>query len=402
MERDIHSSLSILERIRSLSIADWRRRLVCDPDSIHSLFVDDVDISSLFCDNPTTNDGTVRALIVEYNRLHPATEEESRLRDEGIFQNETERQIATLDCLCEMFGNLRFRHGRIQDYRALSNGFILLETRTKDYKLRDKGIAVCDLSSDKDFLEFTANWDDSSDPDDERAFSWQSFLCHPLPPSNSAIIVDRYLFQSRKTNKNAYIWGVNNVVDLLKKIIPDCFKGNYYVTILFEQNQLGDGIETILNDINHLIRRNLSERLSANQFRLIISFVAVRDPKGETNAKIKAWKDLHNLIHDRSVFTNYYVIDASGSLNVSGKDERASRWQKVQYKAILSGVDNPYQKPNSIPIITEKKFLYKLFSSIKAAPSEAYQCYAYNFKEKRVTQCLEQSIENNLISFRSI
>lgn len=406
MERVVHSSLTILEqRIRNLKETTRERMLmlVCDPEAIHSLYVDDVDISCLLGDSSVMDDGTVRSLITAHYRKHPLTYEQFCLREEtGSFGDEEEDRIADLNELCERFGNKRFKHGRIQDSKALNNGFVIQETRTQDFELRNKGIVVCDLSSDDAIIELTANWDDPSDPDDEDAFSWQSFLCHPLPPSNSAIIVDRYLFQSSEEYPKAYKWGVNNVVDLLRKIIPNSFNGDYYVTLIFEQDQLGDGIENALNDINYLIRKNLSERLENKQFRLMISFVAVKKPPKGKGPKTEAWKSLHNLIHDRTICTNYYVIDASGTLNVSGKEERASRWQKVQYHAILNGVDNDWQKLKSIPLITERKYLFKLFSFIKAAPSYTYQCYAYDFKEKRVVKCSENRIKNNLISFQTL
>ncbi len=390
MERVLHSSLRILERISALASTDIRKRLVCDPNCVAALYVGNDDIIGL----SQSDNIPVRTIVRDYFNAFPLTKEEHLLLEEGLCENKELTQIHLLDNLCEMFGDQRFLYHKRLNPEVLKNSVVIQENHTKDFALRNKGIEVCDLTSDKQLTELSAHWSDPTDPDEEDAFSWSAFLCHPLPPSSSAVIVDRYVFTEKGYKRSAH-----NIINLLNTVIPKDYEGRYFVTIIFEYNQLGDKINSALNEINKIIRWHLSGRLADKRLKLNIDYIAVRQPRD--CPKTEAWVNLHNLTHDRYIFTNYYLISASGSLSVSDKESRATRWQKIHYDAILSGIDNPYQNYKSIPLFEEKRYFYKLFNYIKAAPSNAYQCYHFNLKEKMVTECTEDDIQNDLISFRT-
>lgn len=404
MERALYSSLRVLDRIRSFPASDWRKQLVCDPDTINVISIGKHELSRLLQLDESIEEGTVRSIVRKYyNTCHPSKDEMLLLED-GIYENEELMIIHTLDSLCEMFGDERLKYCQNPQPEAYINGIILQDEETDLIDLKKKGILVYDVDAGPDLALLTDEWKDLSDPDDNAPFSWDSFLCHPLPPSNSALIIDRYLFQVKEGKngdvKKWYYAGINNVVDLLKVIIPNDFEGQYFVTLVFEYNQLGDHILDALNEINYRIRQNLKERMAIHKSKLTLSYIAIKDPKNQESAKLDAWKNLHNLFHDRDVYTNYYWVFATGALNVSAKDKHASRWQKVFYEAILHGVNNPRQKLSSIPLYIEAKSINKFYSFIKAAPFDSYQCFIYNNDDKRVNCCEEQFIRNNLFSLR--
>lgn len=404
MERALYSPLWVLERIRSFPASDWRKQLVCDPHTINVVSIGKHDLSRLLQLDESIEEGTVRSIVRKFYNEYRPSREEMLLLEEGFCEKDELKIIQSLDSLCEMFGDERLKFCRNPQPEAYLNGIILQDEETDMINMKNKGMLVCDIDSDPDLTQLTDEWHDLSDPDDDTPFSWESFLCQPLPPSNSALIIDRYLFQVKEGKnggvKKGYYAGINNVVDLLKTIIPEDFEGQYFVTLVFEYNQLGNCILDALNEINFKIRQNLQERIARRTFKLTLNYIAIKDPKNQESAKLSAWKNLHNLFHDRDVYTNYYWIFATGAINISAKDKHASRWQKVFYEAILHGANNPRQKLSSIPLYIEAKSLNKFYSFIKAAPSDSYQCFTYNYEDKKVNYCEEQFVRNNLFSLR--
>lgn len=400
MDRSLHFSLSVLEQFHHSK--DWRRGIISSyPEVITAVYVDTKDISSLLNGNAIDDEGTINSVIKTYYK--PTKEQAQILEDGGKCDDELLNRLHELYMLRECIGKERFLYINNINPHLFYNSVFFRDSRDEYYSLRKKGIEVCNINSEMGLDELTANWFDPSDPQGEDDFSWSSFLCHPLPPSNSAVIADRYLFDSGRNN-----YSINNLSDLLKAIIPDSYEGQYNVTCLFETESIGDDIEKSLHYINKGVRRNLTSLLEGNKLKLNMNFIAVdkapKKKKGDNDdPKLSAWQNLDYLIHDRCVYTNYYLITASGDVKVSGSYGHAYRWQVIEYKAFLNGIDNRFQNPRSIPLIIEEKFFYKLFSFIKAAPSDHYRCYSYNYDERRIAESpnKELSIKNNLVSFKS-
>ena len=402
MERSLHFSLNVLRGILHLGSTDWRKWIITSyPNTIVAVYVDTNDIRAFLNGQTIDDEGTITSIVKKYYK--PTREQWDILEAGRRCEDDVINNLHDLKQLVESIGSDRFLYVKDIKPQLFYNSVFVREKCDEYSLLRNKGIAVCSLNSNTGLQELIASWFDSSDPEGKEDFCWSSFLRNPLPPSNSAVIVDRYLFGR---GRNSY--SINNISDLLKAIIPNSFEGHYFVTCLFEADQVGDDIEKSLNYVNKGIRENLFSLLGG-KLKLHVNFIAVKKAperkKGEEeDPKIEAWQNLDYLIHDRCVFTNYYWISATGAIKVSGSNGRAYRWQIIDYKAILTGIDNAFQKKQSLPLFIEGKFFYKLFSFIKAAPSYSYKCYSYNYDEKRITECVnkELSIKNNLVSFKSM
>ena len=196
MDRSLHFSLSVLKKIRHLPSSDWRKWIITScPKSISSIYIDTKELVSILNGQIINDEGTILSVIKKYYR--PTKEQYSILTNGGKCDDEILNGLHDLYELCECIGSDRFLYTKDVDPRLYYNSAFIRNTREDSYyQLRNKGIEVCDINSELGIKELTANWFEPSDPEGEENYNWSHFLRHPLPPSNSVVIVDRYLFGS--------------------------------------------------------------------------------------------------------------------------------------------------------------------------------------------------------------
>jgi len=126
---------------------------------------------------------------------------------------------------------------------------------------------------------------------------WLDFQCY-THPFNAIIIVDNYLFSFPKNLED-------NVFKLLKVLLPksDLCTTIDIMIIASELYKYEDSGETVsINSLNNQIKKFLTTELNLRNFRLSLI---------KTSKKIKQY-------HDRTIFTNYFVIKSGYSFTVCG------------------------------------------------------------------------------------
>ena len=388
MIRSLYCSFDTIQKVQSLDASDWRKTILHKLDSV---FISSSELIEKISRIKLNDHITLEEVINEAQSLFPLSEEEAIVQDDGAFIDDEYEFIEYLEELLESFDDGIISFVQCATPELCECGAICEDVIEDKAFFNNKGIATLDINSDPEVQRFQDHLYDTTNPDE--CFSWRSFLAKPLPPSNSAVIIDRYLFITKEKNTQFFYWGAKNVVDILKAIIPPVISDTFPVAILFEYNQLVGNpmwpkyipIKDCLRRINSFIYNKLKEYNPSAADKVRISYIGIKDPKKLTECnKIDAWKALHNHIHDRLICSNYYWISATGALSASDgtEEESASRWQNVHYLEVLHGAGHPYQKLTALPLFKTMEYLNKLSDCFKAAPSDSYVGYFYNRSKK--------------------
>lgn len=411
MIRSFYCPISLLERERLLDSRDWRKEIIRELDAV---LISDDELRRRFPGIPFLEGESLDSIITNYNKNRQITSfsNYSKIQEGVGFDTEDyflaqEEIVSQLDELREEFGD-RLQHTNAISPESFVNG-ATCKSLSSEISIKEHGVFEFDDIDDLQVTALQRGWYEDPDPNIENNnFSWKEFLCNPLPPSNSVVITDRYILQAKEYDSQLYLKdGVKQIAEILNCIIPCDFKDIYYVTIVFEHNQLSGNtkwknpkpITECLKEISINIYNELSYK------NIQINYVAIIDPKSvKWHPKKNEWKSLHNHSHDRRVITNYYWILATGALSVSeqleeSKEEKAARFQHVELYTLFRGTENRDQKIASIPFFKINDFLKELTLFIKTAPPAAYMCYTFNSKLKQIKKGDERLIANNLLSF---
>lgn len=375
MERTLYCSLGLLDRVQALEASDWRHYVFHKLDVI---YINRAEVEKRFPElRLSQEDYSIEAILEYAESSISMSEEEYIMRDEGLMQENS--SLVFFQTLRDSFGARQVRFVGNVEPSICENGAVCEDVVDDVEDYARMGIFSFDPYTDPNMGILQDHIYSTTTAYEH--FSWSELLCKPLPTSNSAVIVDRYLF---KSNQYGYGRSVFNVVELLKTIIPLKLKGPYSVSIVFEYEQLkgnnGHGeLMKSLAEINNSIYHELKK---CNR-DVKLTFIAVKDPKQSKNPQ-KTWKQLHNHIHDRYVLTSYYWLFATGELSAENTNETASRWQNVQYMELLYGVGNKYQRIGTIPFIKITEYLNMLMDLIGSAPSDKYYLFRYDYKQKKI------------------
>lgn len=126
----------------------------------------------------------------------------------------------------------------------------------------------------------------------ETEHNWMSFLKDiKNTPSNTLIVNDRYLF---KNDDNLSKNGVHNALEIINAILPDNFKSDYHVLLVFDASKLKTGISfsNIANWLNKGIK-------ALRSYSIVFELISVKE-------NTYLWENTHN----RRVLSNYSITRA--------------------------------------------------------------------------------------------
>lgn len=133
----------------------------------------------------------------------------------------------------------------------------------------------------------------------EKSRGWHELIIPgATTPSNSLVFIDRYLFSSDSGNITSKD-GVENVYDILNRILPTSLGVDYHVLLIFDASKLGkeDTFERISTQIN-----SLKKRLN-RPYNIIIETVSIS--QNDFN---------YDETHNRRILSNYFIIRVDRSL----------------------------------------------------------------------------------------
>lgn len=164
-------------------------------------------------------------------------------------------------------------------------------------------------------------------------FSWEDCLqtkdkqniCNIIP-SNSLVIVDRYLFtgggsktlpKDEEKIESEMEFGLENIESILKCLVPSSMKGNFNILLMFdpvsmldkpkakeELDQYNRQINSYCDIIVYRLQEFIKKEFPQN--KILLEILAV-----EYSSEIA---DYYSETHDRRVLSNYYLIRASRNI----------------------------------------------------------------------------------------
>lgn len=168
-------------------------------------------------------------------------------------------------------------------------------------------------------------------------------------PSNSLILVDRYLFCSDtgETLQDSY----DNIEDMMEAFMPDYFDSEYHLCIIFDANILQDRDIKIL--LNCEKSRDFSYQEKEKAFAEISAKLNIIKNKFEKRHKYtvilevlncdRRDKESYDKTHDRTIISNYFYATASHKLKAYRNGQPMLK-QKIDilplYSKGLSGISD--------------------------------------------------------------
>lgn len=377
------------------------------------------ELQDLYEYNNTCNPADWRPMILRnLDSVYALSDEKTSPSDESTFisfadgsTSQVGNPIAKISYLNEWLGERLTIVTGIEEIfpQRFLNGALCKSVAPDLNALGRLGIEAIDDIDDKWVKSLREHW--YEDTVQNKGFTWEAFFGNSLPASNSAVVVDRYLFFKMRN-------GAFNVGSILNSIIPDDYDQQYNVTIVFELNSLewrqeekkkdkrkllpNKLVKKDIEDIN-LIGKIICQAVHHNK-QVCLDFIAVLDPKEKEDkmgrdASYFKWANLHNATHDRRIITNNYLVMAtqaiSSSCNKGGKI-LATYSQRIMFESLLSEVDNQRQK--IIPFFSIETQLRGLSDRLSRAPVDSYCCFHFDQENSQLRDCGLDSLRNPLLS----
>lgn len=197
-------------------------------------------------------------------------------------------------------------------------------------------------------------------------YSWKEFLDRfhvgEEIPSNSLIIIDRYLFSPNEGMD--YRNGIRNLYAILDELLPKTFSDEYQILLIFDDTKFATP-----NLAKKLTPRELKE---FNERGLKFVVKEIQDIKKRIRSYIptieiltinsQAGHEIYSETHDRRLISNYFSIDATRGFSAFLPEEDHKKeiiysgpnyatWkQKLNFESIYAHIENSDQGRTSLPI----------------------------------------------------
>lgn len=189
-----------------------------------------------------------------------------------------------------------------------------------------------------------------------KLYSWKEILApfHKVktPPSNAMVIVDRYLFSHVKRVDVDYKNGIRNVFAILKELLPDTFKGEYQVLLVFDPTKISN--KATIADVTKGLQ-NIKKLIRPGKYVPTIELLPI---------SVDYDQEIYSETHDRRIISNYFSIDASHGFSAilpskMRKDDityigygEATYGQKITFNGHYHGIDKDEEDLNmdALPI----------------------------------------------------
>ncbi len=239
---------------------------------------------------------------------------------------------------------------KLQVLHAISCPTILCDISPEEAEKIRSEYGVCCYASNDDSTPFLVKqgWTiETSDPENES--NWEWFYEGSDRTCNSALIVDRYLFQNEwnKDNKlpdDNLDDSINNLRSIVDGILPETLNhGDFVLTIVCENSKVFTGKAGHFVPIQKLVKRIESiKNYIHRSFKYDIEVFLV-----------ERGRPFYSETHDRFVITNYTVTEASHKLKAYRSPNISLCNQKISFSYIFC---KPHQK-SSMSSVTQKRVL---------------------------------------------
>ena len=195
-------------------------------------------------------------------------------------------------------------------------------------------------------------------------------------PSNALVLIDRYLF---KHIEAYYGNGFDNVISILKELLPHELGTTYHITIVFDRKEI-DPLYSF-DTIAKRLYENVEEM--GYSYPITMEVLGVVEPLR-----------LYYSTHNRRIVSNYFVVKMDHKLAAFNKNIGTTDQTIIPQVLFTEDSINHHSSPplKSLQQITNA---LRDFSQSLLKPSMKHELYSYAVNGKRMEKCL--AIRNRLI-----
>lgn len=235
---------------------------------------------------------------------------------------------------------------KIDDYCAI---FLLDIDKTKAEEISEKYGVICHSINDPNINPIFQDGIEKNVERKECKRGWDELLRPSMVyPSNSLVFVDRYLFLNDSDNIT-YQDGIDNVYEILDKILPPKLGVDYHVLFVFDASELSRSGVTF-NTISNLLNK-LKKKLS-RPYNIIIETVSIDHNNGQ-----------YGETHNRRILSNYFIIRADRSLKAFR--DTHSLYSQTLFLDWIASKGIIHAKHSDAPGIALRKYLCEINKAIK-------------------------------------
>lgn len=222
--------------------------------------------------------------------------------------------------------------------------------------------------------------------------SWHNiFLCikeSPSIPSNSLVIIDRYLF----VRYGVWGWetGMNNIIKILSEALPLEFDDRFDVLIITSDERIDYQADFDLDD---MVAELNEECHDLRRYEINLEVLVLRNDKDK---KEKGDKRLWEESHDRRIISNYYRITATKGFFafVGPRANDVFRRQTITVDCAFSNLENKYARLLGFPIKGYDATLSEIYRYV-STHKQSSPCYLF-YKNGQSKKDLT-SFENRIV-----
>lgn len=205
---------------------------------------------------------------------------------------------------------------------------------------------------------------DKNEPDR----GWEEILGNnPIKPSNALIFIDRYMFANDTSNHITFQHGVENVFQVLDRVLPYKFAISYQVLLVFDASTLDNKGDIDFNLIVKNINR-IKKRLNRS-YNIVIEVVSIN----------KTYLPNYDETHNRRIISNYFLLRLDRSLKAF--DNGRSLYSQTIWFDWLASKGIVRQKNSDMPFKAQMKYLKELrksISTLQAVKDQSVVSFAQN------------------------
>lgn len=199
------------------------------------------------------------------------------------------------------------------------------------------------------------------------AYSWKEFLDRfhvgEEIPSNSLIIIDRYLFSPNEGMD--YRNGIRNLYAILDELLPKTFSAEYQILMIFDDTKFATQ-----NKEKQLKKEGRFKEFNEGKLKEVVK--AIQHIKQRIRPYIptieiltinsEAGHEIYSETHDRRIISSYFSIKATRGFSAFLPEESSkyeiiytgpnyATWkQQLDFDSIYANIDNEDQDQTSLPI----------------------------------------------------
>lgn len=213
--------------------------------------------------------------------------------------------------------------------------------------------------------------------------TWEDcFLFIKFIPSNTLIIVDRYLFSSEYNE--TIDDSITNIIDIMNAFMPGSFGAEYHLCIIFDETKFRKKDKINFERLSERLNGIKNEFAKKNKYQISLELLSCSCLDYESYKKT----------HDRKILSNYFSVMASHKLKAFRQDKQPILKQKIDLLSLCGkGLSDDF---SDLPQIAYEDDINDLRNIVSAANNLVTQ-EAYRYSCDGDINIATKNIKNRIL-----